>query len=355
MQQFIKNGNAVIQSKIDETLTQGLGEVVITGNYEICDTVYLPSNVTLILRDCHLRMADNTFCNMFRNADMKNDNRDFAKPDNNIRILGVGRAILDGGEYNGLCEGNSLKDGMPHISNNWLILFSNVENFEIDGIEVTNQRHWAITLYACRYGQIRNIKVLADYCRIDENGNMLKGLRRDLYEQTRVKNADGIDIRVGCHDILIENVTGFSEDDTIAITSLIDNFAREMRWTEGDSIYNVSVKNIRSSAFCSNVRLLNQGGTKLYNILIDGVFAQRNELYMDFQCGSAVKIGDERLYGSRHSIKDETFNISVNNVYGGGTSSLYLAGEITNINFANIFGNEECVVIENHAQIYNGK
>ena len=48
-------------------------------------------------------------------VDLKNDNRDFAKPDTNIRILGLGRAILDGGNYNGLSERNSLKDGMPYI------------------------------------------------------------------------------------------------------------------------------------------------------------------------------------------------------------------------------------------------
>ena len=29
-------------------------------------------------------------------------------------------------------------------------------------------------------------------------------------------NADGIDIRRGCRDIVIENITGFTEDDTVA-------------------------------------------------------------------------------------------------------------------------------------------
>lgn len=353
--QLVKNGNVIIQKKIDETVKQGLNRVVINGNYEISDTIYLPSNITLVLEDCHLIMADGTFCNMFKNVDLTNDNRDFESPDTNIRIIGSGRAILDGGNYNGLCEGNSRKDGMPHISNNWLIFFCNVENFEIDNIEVRNQRHWAMTFYSCRYGKISNVNVLADYSRIDENGNVIKGLKKEFYAQTRAKNADGIDIRIGCHDILIENITGFTEDDTVAVTSLFSEYSKKMKWFVGDGIYNVIIKNIRSATFCSNVRLLNQGGAKLYNVLIDGVMAQRGEKYMENQCGSSVKIGDTRLYGSRHSTKDETYNICVNNVFGFAKSLLYLAGEMADCTFTNIFGAEGCTLVENYATCVSNK
>lgn len=353
MREFIQNGSEIIQAKIDEISKQGLNKVVITGNYEVKDTIYLPSNITLVLDDCHLRMADNTFCNMFRNVGLLDKNRDLEKPDTNIRILGIGRAILDGGNYNGLSEQNSLKDGMPHIGNNWLVLFCNVENFEINNIEVRNQRHWALTFYSCRYGKIRNIDVRADHTRIDENGNVVEGLKWGLYAQTRIKNADGIDIRVGCHDILIENITGFSEDDSVAITALHDKYAHEMGWWENDSIYNIIIRNIRTVTFCTNVRLLNQGGTKLYNILVDGVVAQKNQKYVDNQGEAAVRVGDVGLYGSRHSTKEETYNISINNVFGGGRSAVRLAGEITNCKITNVFGDKDLLLIENDAQIYN--
>ena len=48
----------------------------------------------------------------------------------------MGRVILDGGEYNGLSEKNSLKDGNPHISVNNLILFTNVDGFTIRGLHL---------------------------------------------------------------------------------------------------------------------------------------------------------------------------------------------------------------------------
>lgn len=353
MQEFLANGNKIIQQKINDATAQGVNNVVITGNYEISDTIYIPSNITLVLEDCHLRMAKDTFCNMFRNEDLKNQTRDFLSPDTNIRIIGIGRAILDGGEYNGLNERNSLKDGMPYIGNNWLVFFCNVENFEINNIEVRNQRHWAMTFYSSSYGKICNIHVVSDYSRIDEHGNIVYGLRRDLYPQTRIKNSDGIDIRLGCHDILIENITGFSEDDSVAVTALFSQYQKEMNWYDSDSIYNIVIKNIRTAAFCSNVRLLNQGGTKLYNILIDGVMAQENSKYMDGQYEPVVRIGDIRLYGDRHSTKEETYNISVNNIFSGKTSALRLAGEITNCKISNIFGINNSTLIENHAKIYN--
>lgn len=353
MQDFIQNGNEILQQTIDKAVAQGLNKVVITGNYEFNDTVYLPSDMTIVLQDCHLKMADNTFCNMFRNENLKHQTRDFNNPDKNIRLLGVGRAILDGGTYNHLHEKNSQVGDLPHISCNWLVFFCNLENFEMDGIEVRNQRHWAITCYACKNGTIRNIRVLSDYTRIDENGQIATGLKRDLYEQIHVKNADGIDIRVGCHDILIENITGFSEDDTVAITALSDTFARAMNWTNSDEIYNITIKNVQSTAFCSNVRLLNQGGMKLYNIVVDGVIAERNEKYIDFQCGATVKLGDMRLFDSRYNRKDETYNITVKNISGGGTSCLYLAGEMKNCTFENIMSAPNVPLIENHAKIYN--
>lgn len=45
----------------------------------------------------------------------------------------------------------------------------------------------------------------------------------------------------------------------------------------------------------------------------------------------AVRIGDMHMYGSRHNTKDDTYNISVKNVYGRGRAVLALAREIENL------------------------
>ena len=55
-----------IRSLIDAALADGTRQAVITGDYTIYETVFLPSDFTLILDNCHLTMAPGTFCNLFR-------------------------------------------------------------------------------------------------------------------------------------------------------------------------------------------------------------------------------------------------------------------------------------------------
>ena len=64
---FIKNGEKVISELIKDVKEKGQTTVVLTGNYLISDTIYIPSNTTLLLKDCHLRLADGVYCNMFKN------------------------------------------------------------------------------------------------------------------------------------------------------------------------------------------------------------------------------------------------------------------------------------------------
>jgi len=145
----MQNGRT-IRTMIDIAVADGTRQAVVTGDYLIDETILLPSDFTLILDNCHLTMAPGTFCNMFRNEHSGTDTgRTPAGTDRNIRILGRGRAILDGGEYNGLSERTSSKDGNPHISVNNLLLFTNVDGFTVEGIHCRNQRWWALNFIYC--------------------------------------------------------------------------------------------------------------------------------------------------------------------------------------------------------------
>ena len=354
---FIENGQKIIQSLINDCKSQNKTKVVITGNYLINDTIILPSDITIVLDDCHLRLKNQTFCNIFRNErcyDKEKRNRENANK--NIKIIGIGRAILDGGEYNGLSERNHSIDGRPHIYNNNLLLFSNVENFEIRNVKVINQRYWAFNFLYCRYGIISGIDFCSDYTRIDSEGNRVVGLDRADRLSPYIKNADGIDLRIGCHDILIEDITGFTEDDTIALTALPNDFAMSFAVEkETIDIYNVVIKNVVTAAFCSNVRLLNQGASKIYNILIDGVHDSSGDGKYYVGRGSAgVRIGDILLYGKRHSTKEETFNIVIKNVFSRADFAVSLVGEMTNVLCENIFGFDGCptIIDDKNAKIY---
>ena len=164
------------------------------------------------------------------------------------------------------------------------------------------------------------------------------GLTRRCYSGILVKNADGIDLRQGCHDILIENITGFTEDDSIAITALNGQLEQTFA-VKGlaSDICNVKIKNIKTAAFCTNVRLLNQGGIKLHDIELDGVFDEAEDCPHLTKGLYTVRIGDTHLYGERHANADETYNISIKNVKSNAwTAAIGLAGNMKKVTFENI-------------------
>lgn len=330
--EFLKDGNAYISSKIAEAIKNESRTATISGKWEICEAIRLPSDFTLILEDAHLRMADGVYSNMFVNENHETElGKTIAGTNRNISILGRGEAILDGGKYNGLSEKSQCKDGLPPVWKNNLLLFTNVDGFRVSGISCRNQGWWALNFIYCANGYLGDIDFCSIDIGIDENGNEYHGLIRGRYDDVLVKNADGIDLRLGCHDILIENITGFCEDDSIALTAINGKMEQTFAVSGLPSdICNVVVRNIRTSAYCSNVRLLNQGGTRLHDITVDGVYDMGPEsIHLD-RGAYAVHIGDTRLYGSRQSTEEETYNITVKNVRGGGLAALALAGAIKN-------------------------
>ena len=140
-QTFLSNGYEYITSQIEAAVADQTRTVTISGDWEIHEAIRLPSNFTLILDNCHLRMADGCYANMFVNANHDTDlGRTMAGTDRNISILGRGTAILDGGTYNGLSEKTQRQNGLPPIWKNNLVLFTNVDGFKISGLSCYNQR-----------------------------------------------------------------------------------------------------------------------------------------------------------------------------------------------------------------------
>lgn len=333
--EFQKNGAAYISGKIRDAMEDGTRQITVTGSWEIEETILLPSDFTVILNDCHLRMGDGTFCNMFVNENCRTEaGRTREGTDRNIRIIGIGKAILDGGSYNGLSERNCCKEGRPHISVNCLMLLANVDGIDIQGLQIWNQRWWALTFLFCSNGKVRDI---------DFRGNdLLVTPSFEGYSCILVKNGDGIDLRAGCHDFIIENITGFTEDDSIACTCLPGDLER-MYGVAGLSteLYNVIIRNVMTSSYCGNVRLLNQGGTALYNILIDGVMdtSLRDPSIKaeGHRCEGTVRIGDRHLYAERLET-DITRNITVRNVYSRARRAVTVDGEVERLVLDNING-----------------
>ncbi len=335
---FKAGGEEYVRSLIEAAIQNGSRTATVTGCWSIREAIRLPSNFTLILSDCHLRLANGCYSNTFVNEHNETElGKTTNGTDENISIIGRGKAILDGGEHNGLCERTPLAERPAPLYKNNLILFTNVSGFKISGLQCINQRWWATNFIYCRNGYIGDLDFCADDRRYDKSGNLVHGLLREEYEKIYARNADGIDLRQGCQNITIENITGFCEDDTVALTALDGKTERAFKVAELSSdICHVRIKNVRAASFCSLVRLLNQGEIKLHDIEIDGVYDLcRESEHLDLGL-HGVRVGDKHLYGTRHCTKEETYNILIKNVYAAGISALALAGEIGNLSIYGI-------------------
>ena len=220
MQEFQKNGSKILQDLIDTAVVNGSRKAVIQGKWEIDKAIRIPSDFELILDGCHLIMADNVYENMFVNYNFLTE-FGLTKEgcDKNIKVTGINNPILDGGNYNGLSERNHNKDGLPNVRKNIILYFNNVEGFEVDGVHFHNQRYWATCFQYCRYGKITNLHFKANLSSEFE-GVKFNYLRLDRYDSMLVRQADGVDIRMGSHDIMIENIHGITGDDSVALTNL---------------------------------------------------------------------------------------------------------------------------------------
>lgn len=316
--------SASIQAAVDLAAETGCGKVVIprmnarTGEalWIISDTILLPSDMTVELDNAHLRFADGVFCNMFRNRNMYTPARlTLEGEQHDIRILGRGNAVLDGGVHNGLIEKTSLKDGYPHIYHNSFILLHNVRDFELSGFRMAEPRWWCVNLIYCAYGRVRDL---------------------DVQARDNVPNQDGIDLRCGCHDILIENITGQGGDDLIALTGFQGTERKHAVAGKCLDIHSVVIRNIRGSSVTKAiVALRNQDGVKLHDIHIDGIIdsASATAAYAPY---AALRIGQNAYIHLRPSLLGETYNITVRNIHSARNTAVLLCATLLNADFSGI-------------------
>ncbi|MBP3305241.1 MAG: hypothetical protein J6L24_04655 [Oscillospiraceae bacterium] len=263
---FGATDSETIQNAVNYADANDLGRVVIprynarTGKcvWNIDAAILLPSNMTVVLEDAHLRLADGCFDNIFRNRNcMTPEGNTLEGEQHNIHIIGSGNALLDGGVHNGLVEQMHRDDPekYPRLSVNLLIFLHNTRDFSIEGLDFINGRWWAVCCVYCRWGYIGNL---------------------DFKMYGTCENQDGVDLRVGCEYITIENITGLTGDDTIALTAMPnDDLVPETalhvpgkRW----DIHDIAIRNVISSSHgCGIVRFLCEDGAQEYNITVDGI------------------------------------------------------------------------------------
>ncbi len=313
--------SAAIQAAVDFGAKYNVKVVIPSYNprtdsnvWDIDRAIRLHTGSTVVIDGATLRQVDGMMENIFRNSNKGTDlgyTREGRQYD--INIIGVGNATLDGGKHNGLSEATHSKNGLPHVTENSPINLLNVERVKISGLRIVNQRYWGMTFHYSSWVTVSNI----DFC----------GMNASL-------NSDGIDLRCGCSDFIVENITGYTDDDTIALTCLRSIYDDKMPGFDS-SIHNVIVRNVIASSPRGLVRVLNHYGKKVYNIVIENILESMpsdplDERFVKFapvkgpdgreyRVGSAVRIGESAYYRedeSNRAVYGDTHNITVRNVFG---------------------------------------
>ena len=324
-----KTDSETIQNAVDFAEKTGAGRVIIpaentrTGEtvWTIGETILLPDCMTVVVDDAHLRLMDNVRANIFRNRDCETEKaRTMAGEQHDIRIIGRGRALLDGGNPNGDCEQN-LRDHpgqFPPMTVNFLIFLHNVRDFEIAGLQFIDSRYWAVSCYYCRFGRIADL---------------------DFKMYATLENQDGVDLRVGCEYITIENITGITGDDTVALTALLGNARHFSVEGKEPHIHDITIRNIIASVHgCNIIRFLCADGIQEYNITVDGV--KDTGLTVG---GAAILFGSyvasvHKFWRERPRAMGEFRNVVIRNVSSYAQKILNFFEPVQDLFIENIYG-----------------
>ena len=303
----------------------------------IDSAILLPENTTLYLMNCKIKLSDRARDNWIRSANCIIGNPE-VKEISGLHIIGEGSAVLEGADHPRATGDGGKTLGVQTYGTDagkkncsqkgdWRnigILLARVKNFSIKNISLINSHAWAISLEACDTGIIRDLDFSSsEYVTIDG-------------KKVKIANRDGLDLRKGCRNITIENITGNTGDDLIALTALGKTVFKSgvLRGTEfyGGStepgaldLFNISIRNVRG--YCAGghhiIRLLNNKGVKLHHIQISNLMDTAPQGH---QNRAAIKIGDQQYGGS--SPLGDTSDIQINCVHSRSRNAILLGGSL---------------------------
>ena len=333
----LSTDSKMIQAAVDEAAKHGATVVIPRVNerredclWEIDETIVLHTGSSVVLENCYMRMADGCYANFFKNDATlgkwwRKETRNY-----DISIRGEGNTVLDGGKHNGLIEneftiydengnfaGRRTINGFKNCLVNIGILMQNVERVEVSGIRFVRPRYWCMNFEYCAQGHIHDIVFDADGTN---------------------QNQDGLDIREGCHNFLVENLSGRTGDDMLALT----NFGHPKRRVGGEdtnmdtAIHDIVVRDLRAtmSHRCDIIRLLCRGETEIYNVQICGV--QDTTPPEISRPLAAIRIGDVSDYQARLNRLGEMRNVTVRDVCTRARFGCYIANTLCDSYFDNI-------------------
>jgi polygalacturonase len=261
----------------------------------IDSAIMLPSDFTLVLDNCTVKLSDRCRDNFIRTANLQVGQSTF-ETYRNIHIIGIGNVLLEGAD-NPRATGDCFKqvsttnssfnysygtdEGKTDINQfgGWLnhgINIVETTGFSIENITLKNYHGHGIIIARSSKGVMRGITF--DAC----GYIFIAGQKRF------VKNQDGFGIRQGCHDIIIENCTGNTGDDFIMIGEYFNDDASFSAGKENtvspcgdnyrgeeDDTYNIICRNLYGVNAChwKLIKLMASGKQKQYNFIFSDIVA----------------------------------------------------------------------------------
>ena len=315
----------------------------------IDSAILIPGDTALHIVNCKIKLSDKSRDNWIRSANAMPGNPE-VNVISRVHIIGEGSAILEGADHP-RATGDSGKvlgvqtygtdagKANKRQKGDWRnigILLVKVQDFTLQNLKMINSHSWAVSLEHCRRGIIRDL-----HFESSENV-MIDG------KKATILNRDGLDLRKGCRDITIENITGFSGDDLIALTavgnkprrpgSMIGSeFFGTDKNPEENHIFNISIRNVRG--YCAGghhvIRFLNNRGVKMYNIQVSNVM---DTSPAGVQAKAIVKIGDP-CYGGASPLGD-TSDFQIVNIHSRAQHAILLGGSLQNSMISNVLNYE---------------
>ena len=384
--------NAAVQGRgADGIVVIPPRQVDASRSYWLLDSaILLPENTTVVLQNATLKLSDRCRDNFFRTANCGLGIED-PLPIRNVHIRGEGVCLLEGADHP-RATGDATKllhAPCPHFPKDickvadWIpaerresekilfsdihshsygtdagkagesqygdwrgigVLFANAEDFSISGLCIKESHGWAISLEACSNGRVEKIKFDA------RMHKMIDGMAMNM------ENQDGIDIRNGCHHIVISDITGCTGDDVIALTAIADyrqykpggstGYTHVMHndWSRRDpDIHDIIIRNVVAHSYlCYVVRLL-PAMTNIYNVIIDGVIDTQPNA--DLPRGGTILLGDGGGYGENKP--DSMRNVTVSNVICNSRYAVIVRGFLTDSVITNVVNrNPACKPVE---------
>ena len=279
------------------------------GAWHLTRAIRVPDDFTLVFDGCRVELVDGAQDNLVRNAGAAEG---ASRPNKGLRILGRNGAVLSGGRRNHYLPRRS---GDPNGWRSVGILLCDVSDYEVGGFAMEETQCWAISQERCCRGRVHDI----------------------AFGSTDVMfNQDGVDLRKGCHDIVVENITGSTGDDAVALTAYRDPPGSAPRYGmqiggnddrgEADDVYNVTIRNVRAKSAGGHgvIRLLACDGIRMHHITVENVVDTATG--SDKRPQATIRLGDVNYHCTRRCAMGEMHHVTVRNVKASGPVAVWMKG-----------------------------